>query len=195
MAFPLFMHFRRILKILTATVLLVGFATQIARAQQDETLQYDDEDLSGVIIARPSNAPAMTAPSVNVDRYCPGAGVYAEVCRRINSYRRHFGLNPLRLDARLNVAAQQWSDQMRSLKMTIRNFDHDPNWQARVNQQLAGSQSYAASENIAINPYGVQNTVDDWMTSPGHRANILLTGIKRIGVGNTGVYWVTDFSY
>lgn len=182
---------RRTFRFLTVTFLLAtGLATGAARSQQDDTLQYDDEDISEVAVA-----PVMQAPVPEMtDRYCPGVDVYASVCRRINMYRRKFGLNPLRLDVRLNVAAQQWANEMRNRAMTVDNLDHDPNWSSRVNQQLAGSRSFAASENIAINPYGVRNTVDDWMSSPGHRANILLTGIKRIGVGNTGVYWVTDFS-
>jgi uncharacterized protein YkwD len=56
----------------------------------------------------------------------------------------------------------------------------------------------AAGENIAMGQSSPQNVVNDWMNSEGHKANILNSNYKNIGVGvamdnNGSLYWVQMF--
>ena len=54
-------------------------------------------------------------------------------------------------------------------------------------------------ENIAAGQETPESVMAGWMTSPGHRANILNPAFKEIGVGFTrsngqfGIYWVQVF--
>ena len=56
-----------------------------------------------------------------------------------------------------------------------------------------------AAENIAAGYATPKAVVEGWMNSPGHRANILTSGLKKLGVGYTtsndryGHYWVQLF--
>lgn len=52
-------------------------------------------------------------------------------------------------------------------------------------------------ENIHRGPTTPDRAMEDWMESPGHRANILNCSFKDIGVGVTltanGPWWVQNF--
>lgn len=49
-------------------------------------------------------------------------------------------------------------------------------------------------ENILLGGSSPQDAMNTWMNSPAHRANILSTYYREIGVGYyTGYYWVLDF--
>jgi uncharacterized protein YkwD len=55
-----------------------------------------------------------------------------------------------------------------------------------------------AGENIAWNQRNPQEVVDDWMHSPGHRANILNRNFTKVGFGKAtakdgSLYWCTVF--
>jgi uncharacterized protein YkwD len=51
-----------------------------------------------------------------------------------------------------------------------------------------------AAENIAHGYPSVQATFDAWMSSPGHRQNILMPYYVSIGIGRTGDNWTTNFA-
>ncbi|MNW62469.1 Cysteine-rich secretory protein family protein [compost metagenome] len=50
-----------------------------------------------------------------------------------------------------------------------------------------------AGENIAKGQKSAEEVVKDWMNSPGHKANILNSNYKLIGVGYYNGYWVQEF--
>jgi uncharacterized protein YkwD len=111
-------------------------------------------------------------------------------------------------DPRLAQVARQHSEEMRDLKY----FSHDsptPGMETptdRFRKAFQGVMSFAIGENIAyrwaegmfsLTPENLQKTHEEWMNSPGHRANLLHTEFERIGVGlamnDNGDYWATQF--
>jgi uncharacterized protein YkwD len=78
-------------------------------------------------------------------------------------------------------------------------FEHDsPDGQGPGDRLAdAGLGDTYWGENIAMGQPDPQAVVDDWMTSEGHRENILDPQFGRVGVGVRfgwdGPYWVQDF--
>jgi uncharacterized protein YkwD len=110
-----------------------------------------------------------------------------------NEARSNKGLPALEQDEALSEAAQNYSDEL--LKGNF--FSHiDPEGkgpQARLNEEQPARQGYAyrVGENIAAYSkldYSDSKTIarmvmDGWMTSPGHRQNILNPRYTHLGVG------------
>ena len=79
-------------------------------------------------------------------------------------------------------------------------FDHtSPTYGSPFRMMEAfGIKSSAAGENIAYGQRTPQAVMNDWMNSPGHRANILSPSYNQIGVGvakaaNGTYYWTQMF--
>ena len=76
-------------------------------------------------------------------------------------------------------------------------FDHtSPTYGTPFQMMRAFGLTYrSAGENIAMGYRTPQAVVTGWMNSPGHRANILNSSYKRIGVGYvaSGNYWTQMF--
>lgn len=80
-----------------------------------------------------------------------------------NRVRRRHGLRPLRLDTGLLNNARRhtrWMTRRRSLQHT----------------------SAPVAENIAMGQHTAKQVLQDWMNSPGHRANILNASYTKIGI-------------
>lgn len=116
-----------------------------------------------------------------------GHGVAAEngtkfeqqVIDQTNSQRARYGLRPLALDT--------------NLMQSSRNHCY---WMAKNSTLKHSGQPVA--ENIAQGQSTATEAVNDWMNSPGHRANMLNTSYTRIGVsawtGSNGqVFWCQQF--
>ena len=60
----------------------------------------------------------------------------------------------------------------------------------------AGYNWSAYGENVAYGYSSPESVMQGWMTSPGHKANILNCSFKEIGVGlaQPGYYWTQDFA-
>jgi uncharacterized protein YkwD len=120
--------------------------------------------------------PADTATSPQEIELLP---IEANVIANTNSRRARLGLKPLQVDGRLMHAARRhasWMASRRSLRHT----------------------SSAVAENIAMGQSSSHEAVNDWMESPGHRANILSSSHGRIGVGayrgsDGQIYWCQQF--
>jgi uncharacterized protein YkwD len=98
----------------------------------------------------------------------------------MNSYRAQAGLQPLRLNTRLNDAA---TDRIRDM-YAKRYFDHiAPDgtqpfvWARRHDYRYA-----TIGENLAAGYPSAQRVVAGWMNSPGHRANILGRAFEDVGL-------------
>ncbi len=110
-----------------------------------------------------------------------------QVLTLVNQERAKEGLSALTMDADLLDAAMQ-----RAAETSI-CFDHT---------RPTGWTCYTAcskmtAENIASGSSTAQAVMNQWMNSPGHRANILKSGIKSIGIGCVKVsgqyFWVQCF--
>jgi uncharacterized protein YkwD len=97
----------------------------------------------------------------------------------MNSVRLANGLQPLRADGRLEVAARSHSTEM----LRTGTFAHGA-FVARI--RGAGVRTPRIGENIAWSTGGVtvaHSIVEAWLASPEHRANLLHPGYRLVGVG------------
>ena len=110
-----------------------------------------------------------------------------QVVRLVNEERSRNGLGVLRVDAELSRAAQVRAAEI------IQSFSHTrPNGSSW--STVSGS---AFGENIAKGQRTADKVMASWMTSEGHRANILRASYGSIGVcvavSGGVVYWVQLF--
>lgn len=105
--------------------------------------------------------------------------VEKQIIEQTNAQRAKYGLPPLVVDKRLVQSARThaaWMTNSRSLQHT----------------------SQPVAENIAMGQRTTGEAIGSWMSSPGHRANILNGGYRRIGVAayrtpEGTVYWCQQF--
>ncbi len=117
----------------------------------------------------------------------------AEVVRLVNEERTARGLNPLTVDWQLSRVARYKSQDMQDNNY----FSHtSPVYGSPFQMIKSFGISYrSAGENIAKGYKTPQAVVNGWMTSSGHRANILNASFTKIGVGYVadGNYWTQMF--
>ncbi|RMG41272.1 MAG: CAP domain-containing protein [Candidatus Dadabacteria bacterium] len=119
---------------------------------------------------------------------CP-AGSREQVLNDINSIRSSYGLRQLTFETRVNLAARAHAIWMADTGQMV----HD-GWFDRLIQ--TGWWGSHASQNIA-RYISAENVVAAWMTSEGHRNNILDSRDIHIGIGcvisSSGViYWAVS---
>ncbi|KAI9019961.1 CAP domain-containing protein [Hyaloraphidium curvatum] len=109
-----------------------------------------------------------------------------------NLERQKAGLRPLRADAKLAQAALAHSqDQDRGNFMSHTGSDGS-NLRDRV--ERAGFTGWRAiGENVASGQRTEEQVMQDWMNSPGHRANILGEQFTLFGSGRSGNSWTQVF--
>jgi uncharacterized protein YkwD len=135
-------------------------------------------------------APALAAPQD--DR-----GFVSRVLDLTNAERQKAGLGPLSLSAELNNAARGYSQVLASGACFEHTCGPVPRFEDRVGQ--AGYSGWnALGENIAAGYPTPEAVVNGWMSSPGHRANILSPTFTEIGIGMAsggayGAYWTQEF--
>jgi uncharacterized protein YkwD len=104
-----------------------------------------------------------------------------EVYQKTNAQRARYGLPPLVLDGRLMQSARRhcrWMARRRVMQHTRANV----------------------AENIAMGQRSSGHALRSWMSSSGHRANILKRSYRRIGVAayrsaNGTIFWCQQFLY
>lgn len=114
-----------------------------------------------------------------------------QVAQLVNAERAKNGLSPLTHRADLkNVAQKKAMDMINS-----NYFSHtSPNYGSPFDMMKTFGISYtAAGENIAKGQTTPQQVMNSWMTSSGHRANILNANYNCIGVGFYHGAWVQMF--
>lgn len=125
-----------------------------------------------------------------------------QVVELVNGERTSRGLPPLKRVPALDQAARYHAMDMQQDNY----FYHDTydrvggvlqlvcTWDDRISSFYANWNSIG--ENIASGSTTPQSVVSGWMGSSGHRANILNTTYREIGVGYyNGNFWVQDFGY
>ena len=116
------------------------------------------------------------------------------VINLINDIRRENNLPELSADADLCRIAHVKAQDMHDAGY----FDHtSPIYGTPFEMLSAFGVSYrSAGENIAYGYRNPQAVVEGWMSSPGHRANILNPAYTKVGVGYIadGCYWAQLFT-
>ncbi|MGE7771859.1 CAP domain-containing protein [Viridibacillus arvi] len=119
-----------------------------------------------------------------------------QVVNLVNVERKKVGVEPLKIDKRLEKTATLKSEDMRNLQYLSHTsptygspFDMMHNY---------GISYYYAGENIAAGQISPKDVMNSWMNSPGHKANMLNSRFTHIGVGyaNGGPYkhyWTQQF--
>jgi uncharacterized protein YkwD len=128
------------------------------------------------------------------------ARVRAAMLERVNAARRSSAY-PLRPNPLLDQAAQRHAEDM----LARHYFAHEsPEGETvRERARAAGYVWKVIGENIAEGQFSVDEVMETWMASPGHRRNILDRDFKELGVGlalgRSGgewrVVWVQTFGW
>ncbi len=118
-----------------------------------------------------------------------------EVIRLVNKERTSRSLPALSEDWQLSRVARYKSQDMKDRSY----FSHtSPTYGSPFEMMKNFGISYrSAGENIAKGQRTPAEVVNDWMNSPGHRANILNSSYTHIGVGyvKDGNYWTQMFIF
>lgn len=142
---------------------------------------------------KPSTTKPSTSTPSNVTNGNYNANYANEVLTLVNQERSKAGLAPLKMNAAASNAAKVRAKEI------VSKFDHTrPNGQSPFSAlDAAGAKYSAAGENIAYGQPTPSAVMNGWMNSPGHRANILKSNFKEIGIGayyqNGKYYWVQLF--
>ncbi len=97
----------------------------------------------------------------------------------INQARRAAGAPALTLMAVPTDVARPWSVRLAA----IRNLEHNPSMRAQLTARGCGSMS-VTGENVAYDAEGPDHMFNLYMSSPGHRRNILDPRFRVIGMGS-----------
>lgn len=130
-----------------------------------------------------------------MDEPAPAEEYITEVLRLVNVERTNAGLSPLVLDSELSEAAKERAEEQ------IELFGHTrPDGQSCFTVFKEHGIDYStAGENAAAGYSTPEEVVEAWMSSDGHRANILKPCFEKLGVGfahsddSYGTYWVQLF--
>jgi uncharacterized protein YkwD len=132
--------------------------------------------------------------------------VETTILRLVNHERVMRGLKRLHRDKRLERAATRFSRSMVANDFFSHVSPAGSTVLSRVKATgyLTGARGWSVGENIAFGTghYATPGeTVEAWMRSPGHKANILRPGFREIGIGialgapgyDGGATYTTDF--
>jgi len=98
----------------------------------------------------------------------------------INDYRASKGLSPLKLDARLTIAAKMQSkDLARTDRISHYGSDGSSPWD-RIKR--SGYEARIAAENVGTGQATLEEVFKGWTESPGHNRNLLLPGAHDMGI-------------
>jgi uncharacterized protein YkwD len=159
---------------------------------------------------------AATAPAASAAGRCDGARtsvstasnrvlVRATLCL-LNAQRARRHLGPLRMNRKLSAAARGHSRAMVEQHFFSHTSPNGASFVDRIRRTgyLDGARGWSVGENIAYGSGRLSTPraiAAAWMKSPGHRANILSTSYRSIGIGiaagtpggDEGGTYTTDF--
>lgn len=122
---------------------------------------------------------------------------------RVNALRSRAGLRPVRRNPKLEAAAQAHAVDL-LVRSDYRHESRDGRDQG-MRAVAAGYSTSSVAENLYEDVYSVDEAVEGWLRSPGHRRNLLDPACTDLGLGvalgdgyglDKGAYrvvWVQDF--
>ncbi|MFF3501801.1 CAP domain-containing protein [Streptomyces sp. NPDC003247] len=138
-------------------------------------------------------AATATASANTSDAAATASDAVTRVVALVNSERSKAGCSALTLNAKLTKAAQDHSADM----ALHSNMSHTGSDGSDPAERLtrAGYSWSSYGENVAYGYSSPEEVMAGWMSSPGHKRNILNCDFKEIGVGlaQPGNYWTQDF--
>ena len=156
------------------------------------------------IVACLFSALAFTALPTPADSYAGGSarfdGVEKRIVRKINRIRHDNGLGSVRLESALGRSSDFHCADMLAANFFAHTSSNGESFEQRVEQFRP---SRRIGETLAYLPKGgggsmAARIVDMWMNSPPHRASLLSSSFRRIGVarrnGTLGNQRVTVFT-
>lgn len=139
---------------------------------------------------------SVSKPEGNENNSNISVSAYAqEVLKLVNEKRSANGLSPLSFDTKVQKAADTRAEEIK------KSFSHTRPDGKSFSTALSdvGAVFSGAGENIAIGQKTPEEVVSAWMNSSGHRANILNSKYKYIGIGcvksGSGYAWTQLFTY
>ncbi|OMF22734.1 SCP-like extracellular [Paenibacillus sp. FSL H8-0548] len=143
-----------------------------------------------VSVENPANqAPAKTAPN---ETSKPSQTQFEQqVLDLVNQERSKVGLKSLVMNSELSNMAMVKAKDMHDNNY----FDHNsPRYGSPFDMMKEfGIEYSSAGENIAKGQQSPTQVMNDWMNSPGHRANILKDSFTQIGIAYYNGEWVQEF--
>ena len=124
---------------------------------------------------------------------------FSELLYLTNKARKDAGLKPLRISYPLGQSAQDYAEELATQNFFSHRGKDGSTLSSRV--EATGYDFAAAGENIAAGQQTAQAVFDGWMSSAGHRKNILAADYTEVGFGmfdatgssDYGKYWVQNF--
>jgi uncharacterized protein YkwD len=120
-----------------------------------------------------------------------GSGVAQKILDLTNLERSQVGAPALTLNAQLMAAAQAHTNLMAQRNQMSHQLPGEPAFGDRFLQ--AGYRWSAAAENVAAGQQTPEAVMQSWMTSPGHRQNLLNPAYRELGVGYANHFWTQAF--
>lgn len=178
----------RVLFLLFAAAVCVGAA---ALHGASPVILENENDMNHILISD-AQIPLANAPSTSADWKTALTETQLtevqDVLQLVNEARANAGVSPLTLDPMLCKAAQVRATEC------VTTFSHtrpDGTAYSTALSEQGVSASYVG-ENVATGYQDAQAVVSGWINSDGHRANILNSNYKHIGIGmaeNTGTIY------
>ncbi len=127
-------------------------------------------------------APPPTAPT----------DIITQLLEAHNRQRSQRNIPPLFANPRLIAAAQKHAQWMANNKKMSHTGSGGSSFADRIRAE--GYSLRTGGENVAAGYKSVESVIAGWMNSTGHRANILNSNYKEIGVGVVNDYWCAVFA-
>ena len=102
----------------------------------------------------------------------------AAAASMISGYRRNNGLNPVTLEPQLMIMAEAHARAMASRN----KLDHNVGGQFNERVRRSGYDAKVAVENIGAGYHTLAEAFSGWRDSPPHRANMLHSGVTKMGI-------------
>ena len=155
---------------------------------------YSVTGVLGLTMLAGQCAPQQCAPA---PAPAPAPSVVQQVVDLANAERARAGLPGLSVDQRLTSAAQAHSADQAARDTMSHTGSDGSNAGARISAQGYAWRAWA--ENVAMGYPDGASVTTAWMSSPGHRANILSASVTQIGVGlayaaDGSPYWTQVFA-
>jgi len=125
------------------------------------------------------NEAQIEQPSMYADMAVPGAQLDSQAAAvMISQYRRNNGLGTVIIDTDLMKLAESQSQAMAAAN----KMDHDVRAPLGKRLNAGGYPATVAVENISAGYHTLAEAFSGWRDSPPHRANMLKSGVKKLGI-------------